>query len=273
MPTAGSGRAGAGVRIWPAGLPAAAWLAVLARQRRHKPCLLVLAARAVTQPAYDMAGPPSPSSLPAKDGCVRRRSPRLFGSGFAVPVWRWPAPSLRRPLPRPDLPSPLVSFGGDTWWCRCSIFSCVCRALGACGLAAGLPAVGLRDHGGSAPDPASFVRIWWNRCCSRGHRWCSGSNSFYAFGRRARSLAAGEPAARLCVCECPPPVPLVGEGRAPSRQYNGIGHACSCSDGKSVVATSRCQLYRPDEAYNAICYLVCESSCEGSGRKLSSAQG
>jgi hypothetical protein len=44
---------------------------------------------------------------------------------------------------------------------------------------------------------------------------------------RTRSLAAGEPAAGLHVCLCPPPVPLVGEGRVSVLQSGGVAHACA----------------------------------------------
>jgi hypothetical protein len=98
-------------------------------------------------------------------------------------------------------------------WCFFFFFLCVCRALGARDLAAGMLAVGLRDGGVPVPDPASSCSDLVEPLLFSGHRWCSGSSSFYTCGRGARSLTAGEPTARLCVRGCPPPVPLVGEGR------------------------------------------------------------
>jgi len=85
---------------------------------------------------------------------------------------------------------------------------CVCRALGVrfgrelAGGEAVLPWVS------SSLDPTARARIRWSRRCPLG----SGA-MFFTYMRGARGLAAGVPAAGLRVRGCPPPVPLVREGR------------------------------------------------------------
>ena len=54
--------------------------------------------------------------------------------------------------------------------------------------------------------------------------------------RGACSLATGEPATGLHVRSCPSLVPLVGKGRAPSQQYDGVIHAYARGGGDSMVA-------------------------------------
>ena len=63
-----------------------------------------------------------------------------------------------------------------------------------------------------------------------------------------RGLAAGEPVAGLLVRERPPPMPLVGVGRAPYQQYDGVDHVWARSGGDSVVVVLGRQLWSPDEA-------------------------
>jgi hypothetical protein len=59
---------------------------------------------------------------------------------------------------------------------------------------------------------------------------------YYTCLRGARSLAASMLATGLLVRANPPPVSLVGEGRAPFLQSDGVAPACACSGSDSVVA-------------------------------------
>jgi len=95
---------------------------------------------------------------------------------------------------------------GAALWCL--FFMCVCRALGVrfgrelAGDEAALP------WASSLLYPTARVRIRWSHRCPLGS-----SAMFFTYMHGARGLAAGVPAAGLRVHDCPPPVPLVREGR------------------------------------------------------------
>lgn len=112
-------------------------------------------------PASPLRGWHSLLLAATKVGCTRRHSRGLLGPGSAVLVWRWPAPPSsnavhRDPICRPGVAAPCAQT------CHPPQSALVVTLCGvgassscACGLAAGMLAVGLRDRGVPTPDPAS----------------------------------------------------------------------------------------------------------------------